>query len=144
MNQLSSKDVQGFTAGALSLMGFRALIWAPHYLLFEKSIGACMAYLFVGLSLPLGVGLLLGHRRVFRLIEIYLWLRVVGNSIYLTVAALHSSPFVAQHYGVRTFTWWNVPDCVAPFLLLGLLYWGRSRGLNRDTFPNPAAVGGGD
>ena len=119
MSIAKARRVQMFVAGALALMGFRALVWLPHYCSIRDSV-LIIGCLVVGLGLPLGVAILVGSLRAVRLAEVYLWLGVIGMVATLVVFALHVLPADAP----RT-SWRSIPDLIIPLVLLALLVWSR-------------------
>jgi hypothetical protein len=121
----TSKRIQAFVAGALAIIGFRALVWAPHYFAARDSV-YILGCLGDGLALPIGVAILVGSSRAIRLAEIYLLLEVVGLFALVVAFALHLLP-----PGAPNISWRSVPDLLVPLFLLSLLI--RSRLLRHES-----------
>src|ERR1017187_9265510 len=83
--KISARDIQLFVAGAISVTGFHALYWLPHYLFTVHSGAQVFAHLVAGFTLPLGIGIFIGRARAVRLTEIYLWVMVVMGFISIPI-----------------------------------------------------------
>lgn len=108
-----------FVAGALSIIGFRALVWLPHYVVSRDSVFV-VGYVVIGMGLPLGVAMLVGSLRAIWIAEMYLLLGVVGMCAVLVVSACHILPPEAPHA-----SWRSAPDLLVSLCLLALLLWTR-------------------
>jgi hypothetical protein len=64
--KILARDIQMFVAGALALLGIRALLYLPYYLITPVHNVAWVSHLFgscaAGLDLPLGLAMFFGKR----------------------------------------------------------------------------------
>jgi hypothetical protein len=124
MNKMSAKIIQMFVAGALALMGFHALVWTPYYLVVSKDLVLVIGSMFSVLALLIGVAMLVGSKRAVLWAHIYLWICVLG------AVAMVCPPLLVMLHIVTVaphLVWRNVSDLFTSLILLGLLFWSRSR-----------------
>jgi hypothetical protein len=120
MNKIPAREVQVFVAGALALWGFRALIWLPTYLFTATHdtwwISRIIGTLTTGLTLPLGVTILLGKTRAIRWAQIFLWWSLVLISISaMCLQVAHLGPKGLNYIKIAA------PDLLVCIVLLWLL-----------------------
>lgn len=118
MNKLSARDIQLFVAGALALIGFRALIWLPYSVVGSGPLMGLLVVrsLIMGLALPIGIVMLMGRAAATRVAQIYLW-------VTLTLGCV--AVFVPDQAG--RLSWGSAPEVLVALVLLGLILWSRSR-----------------
>jgi hypothetical protein len=139
--KISARDILVFVAGALALLGTRALLYLPYYY-FDPAHNppvhnaAWFGKLFyssaAGLDLPLGLAMLFGRRWAILLTQIWLWLSlafVIFNTFF--TAYIFKSSVVALIY-----IWSFTPDMVIAIVLLLLIHLSRSRKFQADRTPH--------
>jgi len=135
--KISARDIQVFVAGALALLGIRALFYLPYYFAAPVHntalIGRLIFSLSAGLDLPLGLAMFFGKRWAILLAQIWLCLSL-AYSIFITFLILfHSGLSKALSY-----IWAVSPDSVICILLLLLIQLSRSKKFQVDRTPNTA------
>lgn len=123
MSKLSTRDIELFIAGALALIGFRALIWLPFF--FSAStpmIGVrLISSLLTALALPIGIAILLGRASAILCAQIYLWVILVSGCVAIPVY----DHFIPENSG--GFVRRSIPELLVAVALLVLIFWSRSR-----------------
>jgi hypothetical protein len=128
--KISAQNIQVFVAGALALMGFQSLVWAPYYLIVSKDLVFVIGSLISGLALWIGIAMLIGSERAIFWARIYLLLGIL-SAIAVPCLSAFSVP------GAPHLSWWrSASDLLTPAILLWLLIWSRSQRVNR--MPNTA------
>ena len=124
--KISARDIQVFVAGALALLGIRALLYLPYYLAAPVHSFAWVGHLFgscsAGLDLPIGLAILFGRRWGILLAQIYLWLSLVLgiiNGFYFGMV-LGSSKALSY---ISTIS----PDLIIQVALLWLIWLSQSK-----------------
>ena len=132
MQNILSRDMRVFVAGALALIGFRSLI-ALFYYLYASVYGPQGANfaniggdIISGVGLPLGIAILLGRSRALLLTKVYLWLIIVSGcgSLFIVYYILYSQ----SSYIIRRV----LPDLVVYIILLWLLILSSSERFQRN------------
>jgi hypothetical protein len=119
--KISARDIQVFVAGALALLGARALLYLPYY--FDAPvhnaawIGRMIFSLSAGLDLPLGLAIFFGKRWAILLTQIWLWLSL-AYSIFITFLIF----FVSGLPKALSYIGTVLPDSFI-FIVLLLLIW---------------------
>ncbi len=131
-----AKRVQVFVAGALALIGYRALAWLPTCFAFHDAIYV-VGCIGVGLGLPLGIIILCGRLRPAWLAESYLLSVLAVMSVSLFVTALNFIPPEAMETGLS-----SVSDWIVVLALLLLLLWSRFPRQEQGAEPAAAPSGG--
>ncbi len=128
MSKLSTRDIQLFVAGAIALMGFRALIGLPYYFTTTTPmIGVrLVSSLITALALPIGIALLLERASAVLFAQIYLWVIVISGCIVIPVFYY----FLPGQSG--RFLWSTVPELLVAGVLLALIFWSRSRSFRHE------------
>jgi hypothetical protein len=123
MSKLSRRDIELFVAGALALIGFRALIGLPYYFAASTPmIGVrFITSLLTALALPIGIAILLGRASAIFCAQIYLWVVIVAACVAIPVY-YH---FVPDHSA--GLMWRVIPELLVAVVLLALIFWSRSR-----------------
>ena len=124
--KISARDIQVFVAGALALLGIRALLYLPYYFAAPVHnvawvghlIGSCTA----GLDLPLGLAMFFGKRLAILLTQIWLWLSVVLSIVCGVYFAMILGSSKALSY-ISTIS----PDLIIQIALLWLIWLSRSK-----------------
>jgi hypothetical protein len=122
--KISARDIRVFVAGALALIGFRALVSIPHSVTLSIDSAhmgrAVIGDLIVGLALPIGIGVFLGRWSALFWAQIYLWLKFIGACIAI--------PFFwyFSHEKVWSLALRIVPEILVAAVLLGLVFWSTS------------------
>ena len=139
MHKLSANKIQTFVAGALALMGFRALVWLPYYLVVSKghvSVMGAFGAIFSGLSLWIGIAMLVGSKAGVWWAHVYLRLCSLGSvgmgCIYALAALNVWTPYLPHA------TWRKLSELPTPVILLLLLIWSRSKRFGDSRTPNKA------
>jgi len=126
MKNISSRDIQVYVAGALTLIGFRALTSLPYYLSVPHNnvriISLIGGGLITSLALPLGVTILTGKARALLLTQMYLWLSVFFGFASLLWVCCLLRPVELQHI------WKFAMELLVNILLLWLVSWSLARG----------------
>ena len=126
MKKISARDIQLLVAGAFALMGFRALIWLPYYFVTSADLVRIINTTVTGLALPLGIGILLGRVSAIPVARIYLWLVVISGCIVIPTF-WYFAPEKGGRIALRF-----APELLVAIVLLGLIFWSRSRRFNHD------------
>jgi len=122
--KISARDIRAFVAGALALIGLRALVLIPHSIALSSDSAnmgrAVLGGLIIGLALPIGIGVFLGRWTAFFWAQIYLWLKFIG--------ACAAIPFFWYFYqaNVGRLALLSVPEILVAAVLLGLIFWSTS------------------
>jgi hypothetical protein len=119
--KISARDIQVFVAGALALLGIRALLYLPYYFAALEHnaawVGRLIFSLSAGLDLPLGLVIFFGKRWALLLTQIWLWLSL-AYSIFITFLIFSVSGLPKA----LSYIWTVSPDSVI-FIVLLLLIW---------------------
>jgi hypothetical protein len=126
MKKLSARDIELFVAGAISVVGFRALFWLFYDLFTARDFGMVFSHLTLGLALPLGIGIFIGRTRAILWARIFIWLWVIGG---FTSIPLYC--YLVPSQAVHTM-WKEGPDMLVSIILLGLIIWSRSQRLRQE------------
>jgi hypothetical protein len=122
--KISARDIHVFVAGALALLGTRALLYVPYY--FSAPVhdaiwaGRLFYSLSAGLDLPLGLAMLFGKRWAMLATQIWLWLSLVF-SVFVTLRVA----FIFRSSKALSYIWSVSPDLVIFVVLLLLIYLSR-------------------
>ena len=124
--KISARDIQVFVAGALALLGIRALLYFPYYFATPVHnaawVGRLIFSLSAGLDLPLGLAIFFGKRWAVLLAQIWLSLSL-AYSIFITFLILfHSGSSKALNY-----IWTVSPDSLIFIVLLSLIWLSQSK-----------------
>jgi hypothetical protein len=125
MHTLSDRDILAFVAGALALLGVRALLWLPHYALaaidsprwYTNVFYSCAA----GINLPLGISILLGWRPGVLVGKVWIAMSLLISCSITTIILYVEGISKAVSYGRAV-----APDCGLFIILFCLLSWRRS------------------
>ena len=121
MRKITGRDIQVLVAGALASGGFHAWIGFAHDVAIGGDSGAIFSWAMIGLTFPMGIGILLRSGLALQSAQLYLWFMTVGGGIALIASGIvklgtFHIPFVGA-YGVGV---------AADAILLALLYWSKS------------------
>lgn len=124
MSKFSTRDIQLFVAGALALIGYRALIGLPYDFTTTGpvQIGVRVVISFItALALPIGIAVLAERALAILLAQIYLWVKFVLGCVVIPVY-YYAVPVQSQGLVLM-----GVPELLVPVVLLALIFWSRSR-----------------
>jgi len=112
-------------AGAFIFPGLESLLWLPRSFVYSHDFVFIFAAICSCLTLPLGIGILLGNIRALRLTKIFLWLCVIGSAINICLSVIVMYHVVSgpPHFGLYR----SISDFLVNSALLWLLIWSRSR-----------------
>ena len=137
--KISARDIQVFVAGALALLGTRALLQLPSYFFGPVHDAAWHDLLFYSLSaaldLLLGLAMFFGRRWAILLTQIWLWLTLALSIVTAVRAAVVSGTAKALSYHLL---WTVLSDLVIFIALLLLIHLSRSKRFQVDRTPNTA------
>ena len=126
MNRPTPRDVQVFVAGALAVMGFKALIAIPHCVS-NRMLVEVIASLVGGMGLPIGISLLFGYNRALQIAKIYMWISAIGSLGMICVYLLTILNVVpAKVLSVQWYT--TIIGLAKSLILLWLLGWRKGGG----------------
>lgn len=129
MSKISSKGIQTFVAGALSLPGFDSLIQVPRdVLVFNSSFIAFCGSIVPSLGLLIGLAILFGSERAIFWARIYLLLEISCVVLMDFIGVFRILPD-----GPSTVSWWSALDFLSPAILFALLGWSRSKRFKDET-----------
>jgi hypothetical protein len=117
----SARDIQLFVGGAFALTGFRALIWLPYDFTISADSPRIIGSIVAGLTLPIGIGMLMNHARATQLAQIYLWFVVISECIAIPTFYY----FLPAKIG--RLLWTTFPDTLVSLVLLGIILWSHGR-----------------
>jgi len=130
MSKITARDVQVFVAGALTSVGFHALIRVGYNVMIAWNARDATAWAMVGLLFPFGIGVLLGSALALRLAQIYLWIQVCAGFAVIAGGAFNLETFRVPFPGAYAL------GVVLDTILLALLLWSKSRRFAPRTTPN--------
>lgn len=121
-----------FVAGALALIGFRALIGLPYFLIPHNGVrffpANIAANAVLGLALLIGIAILVGIACAIRLAQIYLWLWFGSGAALVFISVFHIYSPKGPH-----FDWGRSIGLLTPMILLALLAWSHSKRFQNET-----------
>jgi hypothetical protein len=126
--KITSRGLQLLVAGALASRGFSAWIGFAY----DLSVGSwatALIWALVGVNFLMAVGLLIGTRSMLRVVQIYLFLQVVGSIVMLATGG----PRDPRYPPVWSRTAFSIGICEDAILLI-LLLWSTSKALNNATY----------
>ena len=137
--KISARDIQVFVAGALALLGTRALLYFPYYFSVPVHDAAWAGRLFyslsAGLDLPLGLVILFGRRWAILVAQVWLWLSL-AFSIFVTVRVA----YIYSSSKALSYLWTVSPDLVIFICLMLLIYLSRSQKFQANRTPNKSPM----
>jgi hypothetical protein len=135
--KISARDIQVFVAGALALLGARALLQLPSYFFVPVDHAARYDLLLYSLSgaldLLLGLAVFFGRRWAILLTQIWLWL-----TLALSIVTAVRAPVVSGTNKVLSsiLLWTVSSDLVIFIALLLLIHLSRSQRFQVNRTPN--------
>ena len=135
--KISARDIQVFVAGALALLGARALLQLPSYFFGPVHHAAWYDLLLYSLSgaldLLLGLAVFFGRRWAILLTRIWLWLTLVLS----IVTAVHAAVVPGANKALSYILLWTVSSDLVIFIaLLLLIHLSRSQRFQVNRTPN--------
>jgi hypothetical protein len=124
--KISARDIRVLVAGALALDGFAALIAIPYYSTLSTDSGhigrAIVSGLFVGLALPIGIGIFLRRWSAMLWAQIYLWLKFISGCMVIPYFLYFSHAKI----GFVSLILRSAPEVLVAAILLALMFWATS------------------